>query len=80
MISELLKDAGYRVYTVGKWHLGGSGHGGEPPGEWGFDRSYGIYTGGANHWNQGAFRHSGDSLLYLHSFRWLSPTKNKASI
>jgi arylsulfatase A-like enzyme len=54
-IAELLRDAGYRTYMVGKWHLGGTRHGGEGPHEWGFDQSYGIYTGGANHWNQDVF-------------------------
>ena len=54
-IAEILQNAGYRTYTVGKWHLGGPGHGGEGPEKWGFDRSYGIYTGGANHWNQDPF-------------------------
>jgi len=43
LMSEVLKDAGYATYIVGKWHLGHH----EPaylPTERGFDYHYGLYT------------------------------------
>ncbi|MGI9318217.1 MAG: arylsulfatase [bacterium] len=52
-IAQLLQDAGYNTYTSGKWHLGHpTRNTGRGPNAWGFDRSYGIYVGGSNHWNQ----------------------------
>ncbi|MBE9548186.1 MAG: arylsulfatase [Proteobacteria bacterium] len=50
-ISELLKDEGYEVYKVGKWHLGGDKPGSKGPLGFGFTKEFGIYSGGSNHWN-----------------------------
>ena len=50
-ISELLKDDGYDVYKVGKWHLGGDKPGSSGPLGFGFTKEFGIYSGGSNHWN-----------------------------
>lgn len=47
--AELLHEAGYRNYHVGKWHVGGSGPKGDPdmhPLSRGFDRAYGTGGGG----------------------------------
>ena len=52
-IAELLRDAGYRTYHVGKWHVGGLGGGAKAkadtrnhPMNRGFDRAYGGGGGG----------------------------------
>lgn len=50
-ITQLFNDAGYDVYKVGKWHLGGEAAGGYGPLHWGFTKEFGILSGGSNHWN-----------------------------
>lgn len=47
-IPELLRDAGYKTYMSGKWHVG------EAPEHWprrrGFDRYFGLISGGSSYW------------------------------
>ncbi|NBA96271.1 arylsulfatase [Pseudomonas sp. R5(2019)] len=51
-LPQLMKDAGYNTYTVGKWHLGGAD--GQRPAQRGFEQSYSLMGGGAAHFNQSA--------------------------
>ena len=49
-IASRLKQAGYRTYMTGKWHLG---HGpGDLPDAHGFDRSFALDASGADNWEQ----------------------------
>lgn len=48
-LAEVLKPAGYRTYMSGKWHVGEF----RPvfPVDRGFDKYYGLISGGMNYWN-----------------------------
>ena len=46
---ELLRDAGYRNYLSGKWHLGSGDIAG--PAARGFEQSFGLNSGGASHFS-----------------------------
>ena len=48
-LPELLRDAGYKTYMTGKWHLGKEVS--NSPAARGFDRSYAPLEGGAGHFN-----------------------------
>ena len=49
-LPEILKNNGYRTYIAGKWHLGGSED--SLPNARGFDRSFILVPGGADHFKQ----------------------------
>lgn len=54
-LPEILKNNGYRTYIAGKWHLGGSDD--SLPNARGFDRSFVLVPGGADHFkDQGLFQ------------------------
>lgn len=48
-VPELLKEAGYHTYMAGKWHLGL--HEGADPSKKGFDHSFALLEGAANHYS-----------------------------
>jgi arylsulfatase A-like enzyme len=66
---RLLRDAGYHTYSTGKWHLGDARE--QSPLAAGFERSYQLTHGAANHFNSVGFfdggslyREDGESVAY----------------
>lgn len=50
-LAEVLKDAGYDTFHVGKWHLGEEPH--QSPGALGFDHYFSLMDGAASHFSDG---------------------------
>ena len=55
----LLREAGYHTYSVGKWHLGMAPEHG--PLAAGFERSFNLIDGAANHFNSVGFFKGGST-------------------
>lgn len=55
--SRLLREAGYHTYSAGKWHLGNAREHSPPAA--GFERSYQLTHGAANHFNSVGFFEGG---------------------
>ncbi|MEM6925883.1 MAG: arylsulfatase [Myxococcota bacterium] len=56
-LPRLLRDAGYRTYMVGKWHLGVEAE--HSPRSAGFERSFGLVHGAASHYDATGFFEGG---------------------
>ena len=82
-LAELLRDAGYRTYIAGKWHLGMEPA--QQPQNRGFDQAYVLLEGGAAHFKQDnmglqphyswTFRHNGEPVELpgdFYSTRWFT--------
>ncbi|GHS80478.1 arylsulfatase [Pseudomonas sp. PAGU 2196] len=82
-LAELLRDAGYRTYIAGKWHLGMTPA--QQPQNRGFDQAYVLLEGGAAHFKQTnmgllpnyswSFRHNGEPVELpsdFYSTRWFT--------
>lgn len=80
-VSELLQDAGYHTYMVGKWHLGEEGEVDEQVifkrGTWpidrGFEQSFGILNGGGDHFGA-CERVEGTCTRFFENEEILTPT------
>jgi arylsulfatase A-like enzyme len=52
-VADKLREAGYKTYMTGKWHLGNEGE--QLPVHHGFDRSFALDASGADNWEQKSY-------------------------
>jgi arylsulfatase len=69
-LPQLLKDAGYHTYMVGKWHLGK-----EPdliPAARGFERDFSLLDGAASYWDMTNFTAASPRSVYTEDGKYLT--------
>jgi arylsulfatase A-like enzyme len=69
-LPQLLKDAGYHTYMVGKWHLGKA-----PdliPAARGFERDFSLLDGMGSYWDDWSFSAANPKSLYTEDGRYLT--------
>ena len=69
-LPQLLKDAGYHTYMVGKWHLGK-----EPsqiPAARGFERDFSLLDGMASYWDMTSFAAAAPQTVFTEDGRYLT--------
>jgi arylsulfatase len=66
-VAELLRDAGYRTLLSGKWHLGHTRE--TAPVKRGFERSFALLPGGADHFGSGPLDQFAGNSIYIEDDR-----------
>ena len=72
---QLLKDAGYHTYMVGKWHMGKSPD--KIPAARGFERDFTLLDGAGSYWDMTNFTALTPTSLYTEDGRYLTKLPKK---
>jgi len=69
-LPQLLKDAGYHTYMVGKWHLGKAP--GQIPAARGFERDFSMLDGAGSYWDMTNFTAASPLTVFTEDGRYLT--------
>lgn len=69
-VPQLLKDAGYHTYMVGKWHMGKSPD--KIPAARGFERDFSLLDGAGSYWDMTNFTALSPKSLYTEDGKYLT--------
>ncbi len=72
---QLLKDAGYHTYMVGKWHMGKSPD--KIPAARGFERDFSLLDGAGSYWDMTNFTALTPNSLYTEDGKYLTKLPKK---
>jgi len=69
-LPQLLKDAGYHTYMVGKWHLGKAPE--QIPAARGFERDFSLLEGAGSYWDMTNFTAASPQSVFTEDGRYLT--------
>jgi len=69
-LPQLLKEAGYHTYMVGKWHLGKDPE--QIPAARGFERDFSLLDGAGSYWDMTNFTAASPRLVFTEDGRYLT--------
>ena len=69
-LPQLLKDAGYHTYMVGKWHMGKAPD--QIPAARGFERDFSLLDGGGSYWDMTNFTAASPKSVFTEDGRYLT--------
>ena len=76
-LPQLLKDAGYHTYMVGKWHLGKAPD--QIPAARGFERDFSLLDGAGSYWDMTNFTAASPKSVFTEDGRYLTQAARRTT-